>query len=100
MEPLHDDDPRGPFLERWAAAFQKLEEKSPDALPLLKELQREDPDDRTVALHIERLTRGELGRGARPHREIAHAPSSTGRISAEGCSDECKIVSAPILFGL
>ncbi len=61
LEPLHDDDPRGPFLERWAAAFQKLEEKSPDALPLLKELQREDPDDRTVALHIERLTRGEEG---------------------------------------
>ena len=61
LEPLHDDDPRGPFLEHWAAAFQKLEEKDPDALALLKDLQREEPDDRTVALHIERLTRGEEG---------------------------------------
>ena len=61
LEPLHDDDPRGPFLEHWATAFQKLEEKSPDALAYLKDVQREDPDDRTVALHIERLQRGEQG---------------------------------------
>jgi adenylate cyclase len=61
LEPLHDDDPRGPFLEHWAAAFQKLEDRSPDALALLKELQREEPQDRTLALHIERLQRGEEG---------------------------------------
>ncbi len=61
LEPLHDDDPRGPFLEHWAAAFQKLEEKAPDALARLRELLREEPEDKTVALHIERLVRGEEG---------------------------------------
>ncbi len=61
LEPLHDDDPRGSFLEHWAAAFQKLEERSPDALALLEELRREEPEDKTVALHIERLLRGEEG---------------------------------------
>jgi len=61
LEPLHDDDPRRPFLDHWETAFQKLEERSPDALALLKALQREEPDDRTLALHVERLLRGEEG---------------------------------------
>jgi adenylate cyclase len=61
LEPLHDDDPRAEFLERWAYAFQKLEEKAPSALALLEELQRAEPEDRCTQLHIERLARGEEG---------------------------------------
>jgi adenylate cyclase len=61
LEPLHEDDPRADFLARYEAAYEKLEAEAPDALDLFAALHREAPEDRTIALHLERLSRGEQG---------------------------------------
>ncbi|HXQ54176.1 MAG TPA: adenylate/guanylate cyclase domain-containing protein [Stellaceae bacterium] len=60
-EPLHDDDERGEFLARYDAAFAMLKAMAPNARNAFAALHREAPDDQCVALHLERLSRGESG---------------------------------------
>jgi len=60
-EALHEDDARGAYLDRFRAAYAKLESGAPDAREAFAALAREDPDDRCAALHLERLDRGEHG---------------------------------------
>jgi adenylate cyclase len=61
FEPLHEGDMRDDFLERYGIAFARLESEAPDALALFDQLTQEAPDDPCVALHLERLKRGDHG---------------------------------------
>ena len=62
FEPLHDGGtPDDGFLERYGIAFARLERQAPDALALFDQLTQEAPDDPCVALHVERLRRGDHG---------------------------------------
>lgn len=61
FEPLHEDHGHEDYLERYTAAFAKLESEAPDALALFAALNRENPEDHCVQLHLERLSRGEQG---------------------------------------
>jgi len=62
FEPLHEGSaPDDGFLERYGNAFARLERLEPDALALFDQLTQEAPDDPCVALHVERLRRGDLG---------------------------------------
>ena len=49
------------FLERYGIAFARLERDAPDALALFDQLTQEAPDDPCVALHLDRLRRGDHG---------------------------------------
>ena len=49
------------YLARYREAYAKLEGEAPEALGLFAALNQENPDDRCVALHLERLYRGERG---------------------------------------
>ena len=60
-EPIHEDDPRHDFLARYAMAFGKLQAMAPDVLDSFAALAQANPEDRTTALHLERLARGERG---------------------------------------
>ena len=48
-------------LARYRDAYEKLRSEAPEALGLFAALNQENPDDRCVALHLERLYRGEHG---------------------------------------
>jgi len=62
FEPLHESmAPDDGFLERYGVAFARLEREAPDALALFNQLTQEAPDDPCVALHVERLRRGDRG---------------------------------------
>ncbi len=62
FEPLHEGSaPDDGFLERYGIAFAMLERQAPDALALFDQLTQEAPDDPCVALHLERLRRGDQG---------------------------------------
>lgn len=61
FEPLHEDRRREDYFARYEAAYAKLENLAPEAAELFAELSRENPDDRCVALHLARLSRGEQG---------------------------------------
>jgi len=62
FEPLHEDKaPDDGFLERYGIAFALLQRQAPDALALFDQLTQEAPDDPCVALHVERLRRGDRG---------------------------------------
>jgi adenylate cyclase len=52
---------RDGFLQRYDVAFGQLEKRAPDALALFDQLTQEAPDDPCVALHLERLRRGDHG---------------------------------------
>jgi class 3 adenylate cyclase len=60
-EALHPDDARGEFLARFRAAFAKLESDASDVLAALASLATDYPDDKSVALHLDRVRRGERG---------------------------------------
>ena len=60
-EPLHADGGRDGYLARWRDAYAKLEAGAAEAELLLADLKKEDPADKTVALHLDRLRRGERG---------------------------------------
>jgi class 3 adenylate cyclase len=61
FEPLHEDHGHEEYLVRYTAAFAKLERNAPDALDLFAALNRENPHDRCVLLHLTRLEGGEQG---------------------------------------
>jgi class 3 adenylate cyclase/CHASE2 domain-containing sensor protein len=61
FEPLHEDEVRDGFLQRYDIAFGQLEKRAPDALALFDQLTQEAPDDPCVALHLGRLRRGDHG---------------------------------------
>jgi class 3 adenylate cyclase/CHASE2 domain-containing sensor protein len=61
FEPLHEDDTRDGFFRRYDIAFGQLEKRGPEALALFDQLTQEAPDDPCVALHLERLRRGDHG---------------------------------------
>lgn len=61
FEPLHEGHGRDDYLARYEAAFAKLESQAPEALDLFAALNRENPADRCVTLHLSRLSRGEQG---------------------------------------
>jgi class 3 adenylate cyclase len=50
-----------PYLTRYCDAYEKLRSEAPEALGLFAALNQENPEDRCVALHLERLYRGESG---------------------------------------
>jgi class 3 adenylate cyclase/CHASE2 domain-containing sensor protein len=60
-EALHEGDGSEDFMERYAAAFAQLEGRAPGALALFDQLTQEAPDDPCVALHLDRLRRGDHG---------------------------------------
>jgi class 3 adenylate cyclase/CHASE2 domain-containing sensor protein len=60
-EPLPHDRATHAFIERYADAFAKLETNSPEAKQLFTQLKHEMPDDPCVALHLNRLHKGERG---------------------------------------
>jgi adenylate cyclase len=57
-EPVREDSA---YLARYCDAYEKLRSEAPEALGLFAALNQENPDDRCVALHLERLYRGERG---------------------------------------
>jgi adenylate cyclase len=57
-EPVLEDSA---YLARYCDAYEKLRSEAPEALGLLAALNQENPDDRCVAMHLERLYRGESG---------------------------------------
>ncbi len=59
-EPLGDEMDDG-YLQRYCAAFDKLEKNAPDAKAAFEALAREAPDDPCVQLHLERIANGEPG---------------------------------------
>ncbi|HEY5237387.1 MAG TPA: adenylate/guanylate cyclase domain-containing protein [Rhizomicrobium sp.] len=61
FEPLRNGELEQGFLERYCAAFVKLQHDSPDALALFTELTKEAPNDPCVALHMGRLKQGAHG---------------------------------------
>jgi len=60
-EPIPDGEMIGGFLERYCAAFEKLQKGAPDAKAAFEALAREAPDDPCVQLHLERMANGEPG---------------------------------------
>lgn len=60
-EPLHDDDPRGAFIERYIAAYTVVKDGGPEGLQLFEALAREAPDDPAVVFHLGRLRHGASG---------------------------------------
>ena len=60
-EPLPHGHATHAFIERYAAAFAKLEENSPQAHDLFTKLKHDMPDDPCVELHLSRLRNGEHG---------------------------------------
>jgi len=50
-----------PYLARYCEAWDKLASEAPEALGLFAALNQEKPDDRCVAMYLERLYRGEKG---------------------------------------
>lgn len=61
FEPLHQDQAPDGFLSRYRAAYERLESFAPDAHDMLRSLNADYPDDQCIALHLERLNRGERG---------------------------------------
>ncbi len=61
FEPLHDDAPKDDLYERYCAAFDRMKRREADALALFAALTQDAPDDPCVALHVERLSRGDVG---------------------------------------
>jgi adenylate cyclase len=57
-EPALEDTP---YLARYREAWEKLASQAPEALTLFAALNQENPDDRCVAMYLERLYRGETG---------------------------------------
>ena len=49
------------YLARYCEAWDKLASEQPEALGLFAALNQENPDDRCVAMYLERLYRGEKG---------------------------------------
>jgi len=60
-EPLHDGAKAEGFLERYRAAYVKLEQQAPEAAQMFDALSKEAPDDPCVALHTKRLQHGDRG---------------------------------------
>ncbi len=58
FEPLVEETA---YVARYRAAWDKLASAAPDALSLFAALNQENPDDRCVAMYLERLYRGETG---------------------------------------
>ncbi|HUK61044.1 MAG TPA: adenylate/guanylate cyclase domain-containing protein [Stellaceae bacterium] len=58
FEPLREETP---YLARYREAWTKLASEAPEALSLFAALNQENPDDRCVAMYLERLYRGEMG---------------------------------------
>jgi class 3 adenylate cyclase len=61
FEPLHEDHGHKDYLARYGAAFAKLASEAPEARDLFAALNRENPADRCVVLHLSRLESGEHG---------------------------------------
>lgn len=60
-EPIPDGEMTGGFLERYCAAFEKLQKGAPDAKAAFEALAREAPNDPCVRLHLDRIENGEQG---------------------------------------
>ncbi len=58
FEPAREETP---YFARYCAAWDKLASEAPEALGLFAALNQENPDDRCVAMYLERLYRGEKG---------------------------------------
>jgi class 3 adenylate cyclase/CHASE2 domain-containing sensor protein len=61
FQPLREGEYSDDYLKRYGEAYQKLSEKSPQALELFQALASECPGDPCVALHVRRLKSGEHG---------------------------------------
>ena len=57
-EPAREETP---YLARYREAWEKLASEAPEALGLFAALNQENPDDRCVAMYLERLYHGEKG---------------------------------------
>ena len=60
-EPLRPGQMSEAFLERYRAAYAKLEQESPEALSMFESLAKEAPGDPCVAFHLKRLREGDKG---------------------------------------
>jgi adenylate cyclase len=59
FEPLTEERRQSPFIEKYCAAFERLETNPVEALQLFARLEDEEPGDNCVALHLGRLRAGQ-----------------------------------------
>ncbi|MBI1778765.1 MAG: CHASE2 domain-containing protein [Proteobacteria bacterium] len=61
FEPLDATQEASPYVAEYLRAYALMARKSPEAYRVLAELGRTNPDDRCVALHLERIASGRGG---------------------------------------
>ncbi|HUZ74639.1 MAG TPA: adenylate/guanylate cyclase domain-containing protein [Stellaceae bacterium] len=61
FEPLDEERAASPYIRRYLEAYALAERRNPRALALFEELHRTNPDDKCVALHLERLRESNVG---------------------------------------
>ena len=61
FEPLDEERANSPFTMRYLEAYALAEHRDPRALELFEELHAADPDDKCIALHLERLRESNVG---------------------------------------
>jgi hypothetical protein len=60
-EPLDEAQANSPFIMRYLEAYALAEQRDPAALDLFEALHTEAPDDKCIALHLERLRESNVG---------------------------------------
>jgi adenylate cyclase len=60
-EPLDEERANSPYIRRYNEAYALAEQRDPRALALFEALHRENPGDKCVALHLERLRESNVG---------------------------------------
>ena len=60
-EPLDEARANSPFIMRYLEAYALAEARDPRALALFEELHAQAPDDKCIALHVERLRESNVG---------------------------------------